>query len=248
MQKRDLHIHTDFSDGYNTPEECVLTAIEKGLETVGISDHSFIDDYTYEPYWLKKDAEDEYKKTVFELKDKYKSKIEVLCGIEQDFYSHHPAKGYDYIIGSVHFLKTADGFFAVDENLEDMKSHIKFFDNDIYNFTDLYFETLADVVEKTDCDIIGHFDLITKFNKGNVLFDEKNARYIEGYKKAADKLLKYKKPFEINTSAVYRGFKTEPYPSNAIINYLKEGGAKFILSSDAHRKENIAALFEKAEI
>ncbi|MBO4468248.1 MAG: histidinol-phosphatase [Clostridia bacterium] len=244
MQKKDLHIHTAFSDGSNTPEECVIAAIEKGLQTVGISDHSYIDDTTYEPYWLKKDAEQDYKRTVTALKEKYKDKIEVLLGIEQDYYSFAPASGYDYIIGSVHFLRTDDGFFAIDENLEDMRSHIEFFDNDIYNFVDLYYGTVADVVNKTNCDIIGHFDLITKFNGENLLFDEKNERYIAAYKKAANALIETGKPFEINTSALYRGLKKEPYPSYAVIDYLKSLGAKFILSSDAHKKENIARSFE----
>ena len=35
----DLHMHTVFSDGKNTPEEMVEEAIRRGLDTVGISDH-----------------------------------------------------------------------------------------------------------------------------------------------------------------------------------------------------------------
>ena len=245
MQKKDLHIHTVFSDGVDTPEECIIAAIEKGLQTVGLSDHSYIDDTTYEPYWLKKDAEEEYKRTVTALKEKYKDKIEVLLGIEQDYYSYTEAKGYDYIIGSVHFVKTEDGFFAIDENLEDMRSHLKYFDNDIYNFVEKYYETVADVVDKTNCDIIGHFDLITKFNGDDFLFDEKNERYIAAYQKAARRLIKTGKPFEINTSALYRGLKKDVYPSKDIVDYLRSLSAEFILSSDAHKKENIARLFDK---
>ena len=33
---RDLHMHTVFSDGKNTPEEMVQEAIRLGLDTVGI--------------------------------------------------------------------------------------------------------------------------------------------------------------------------------------------------------------------
>lgn len=35
----DLHIHTTFSDGTNTPEEIILLAKEKGLKAIAISDH-----------------------------------------------------------------------------------------------------------------------------------------------------------------------------------------------------------------
>ena len=40
---KDLHMHTVFSDGKNTPEEMVQEAIRRGLDTVGISDHSHLD-------------------------------------------------------------------------------------------------------------------------------------------------------------------------------------------------------------
>ncbi len=38
--KGDLHTHTDFSDGINTFDEMVLTAIKKGYKYYGVSDHS----------------------------------------------------------------------------------------------------------------------------------------------------------------------------------------------------------------
>ena len=31
---------------------------------------------------------------------------------------------------------------------------------------ELYFETVGGIVSATDCDMIGHFDLITKFTEG----------------------------------------------------------------------------------
>ena len=37
----DLHTHTTFSDGRNSPEEMVLSAIGMGMSTLGISDHSY---------------------------------------------------------------------------------------------------------------------------------------------------------------------------------------------------------------
>ena len=33
---KDLHVHTTFSDGKNTPEEMILAALDKGLETIGV--------------------------------------------------------------------------------------------------------------------------------------------------------------------------------------------------------------------
>ena len=45
-----------------------------------------------------------------------------------------------------------------------------------------------------------------------------------------------------------RGYRTDAYPSREIRDYLRERGARLILSSDAHRKEHIAYSFEKYEV
>ena len=43
MRYSDLHTHTVFSDGICTMEEMVRAAAEKGLISIGISDHSYTD-------------------------------------------------------------------------------------------------------------------------------------------------------------------------------------------------------------
>ena len=40
MQLFDLHTHTTYSDGRDTPEEMIKEALERGLMCFGISDHS----------------------------------------------------------------------------------------------------------------------------------------------------------------------------------------------------------------
>ena len=44
---------------------------------------------------------------------------------------------------------------------------------------------------------------------------------------------------------IARNYKTAPYPSFAIMQYIKQKGGKFILTSDAHTTEKIAFEFEK---
>lgn len=245
MCRKDYHIHTAFSDGEDAPEQIVLAAIEKGMTEIGFSDHSYISYPSDIVYWLKKETEPAYKAEIARLKEKYKEKIKILCGIEQDYYSDHAACGYDYIIGSVHFLK-ADGFLiAVDHDKEYLSKNLKHFGGDIYSFAEEYYKLLRNVVAETKCDIIGHFDLVSKYNEQSFIFDENHPRYIKAWKTAADTLLKTGKPFEINFGAVAKGLKTHPYPSREIISYLKERGGKFILSSDAHKKENLCYNFDK---
>lgn len=240
----DLHTHTTYSDGKNTPEEMVLSAIDKGLKIIGISDHSYTE--TDAEYCMASAKTANYINEITALKEKYRDKIEVLCGIEQDYYSDILPYKFDYMIGSVHLVEKNGEMISVDFSAEYLKEKIeKHFNNDFYSFAECYFDTVGKVIEKTKADIIGHFDLISKFCEKENLFDQNNPRYISAWKKAVDKLLPYNVPFEINTGAISRGYRTSPYPSQPIYNYIKENGGKFILSSDSHSAENITFLFDK---
>ena len=123
----------------------------------------------------------------------------------------------------------------------------KYFNDDYYALCEEYYSLVSDVVNKTSCSIIGHFDLVTKFNEIYHLWDEKDPRYIASWKKAVDALIPYHIPFEINLGGITRGKKTTPYPSFEIIEYIKSKGGTFILSSDSHNKENILKDFSKYE-
>ena len=238
---RDLHMHTSFSDGKNTPEEMVLCGIDLGMSEIGISDHSYL---SFDSgYTMQEGKIEAYKKEVLRLKELYKDKITVRLGIEQDYYSDFPAEGYEYVIGSVHYVKNNERLFAVDDTPEIFESAIESFNGDVYALCENYFETVADVVQRTGCDIIGHFDLVSKFNEHYGFFDEKNPRYIKAWQKAADELLKSGRPFEINTGAISRGYRTDAYPSKPIRQYIKAMGGQFILSSDSHKKETIMYAF-----
>lgn len=242
--KTDFHVHSCFSDGKNTPEEIILSAIDKKIDVLGFSDHS----YTWFDADVCKNMENpsNYVKQIRLLAQKYKDKITVLCGIEQDYYSLPPAEDYDYIIGSEHYIKMEDEYFAVDYKPEIIKKMAdKYFGGDVMCVCEKYFEQVGEIKEKTGADIIGHFDIISKHNEGDRLFDSKNPRYVAAWKKAADKLLKQNVIFEINTGAISRGYRNTPYPSNEIMEYLSKNGAKFILSSDSHNKDTLAFKFDE---
>ncbi|MBR2590389.1 MAG: histidinol-phosphatase [Clostridia bacterium] len=242
----EYHMHTVYSDGVNTAEEMVQKCIALGYQSVGISDHS----YTFfdETYCIKKESISCYIAEIKALKQKYASQIKLLCGIEHDMYSEPPAEPFDYIIGSMHYLKCDKGYFPVDESeavFEDVAE--RFFGGDYLALAEAYFRQIEKLVEKTNCDIIGHFDLVTRFNINNRYFDETSPRYVAAYRRAADALLKYHKPFEINVRLMYKGLKTQPYPSFAIGDYIAANGGTFVLSSDAHRVEEIGAVFAQVE-
>ena len=238
---RDLHMHTVFSDGKNTPEEMVLEAIRLGLDTVGISDHSH-----GEPCGMTQEAIGPYHAEIARLKEKYAGTIRVLCGLERDILSDDYTE-YDYTIGSVHWLTMPDGHHVpVDWTAEKLRAGAEtYFGGDMVALAEAYYATVARVAEVTKCDIIGHFDLVTKFIEQDPSFDVNDPRYVRAWQQAADTLLRTGKPFEINTGAMSRGYRTEPYPAKEIRDYIRAHGGKLILSSDSHKKETIAYQFEE---
>ncbi|MBP5314177.1 MAG: histidinol-phosphatase [Eggerthellaceae bacterium] len=242
----DLHVHSNFSDGVDCPEDIVMSAISRGMKVLGFSDHS----YTAfdEIPCIQKDKIKAYKQEINRLKAKYADTIEIRCGIEQDYCSVEPTDDYDYVIGSVHYLYKDGKYLCIDDTSEEFKRITEeHFGGDVYALTEAYWTCVADVVEKTNADIIGHFDLISKFNENKEFFDEHDKRYVRAWQKAADALLKYDIPFEINTGAISRRYKTQPYPSLEMIDYIKSKGGRFVLSGDSHQKEMLCYKFDEYE-
>jgi len=240
----DLHMHTTFCDGANTPREMAEAAAALGLEKIGFSGHS----YTFfdERYCMSRAGTERYRAAVAALKEAYRGRMEVLLGVEQEYWSAAPTEGYDYVIGSVHFLRFGDVYEPLDDDEQTLRRiAAERFGGDWYALAEAYFALAGDVVRRTGADIIGHFDLITKYNEGGKLFDESHPRYVAAWRRAVDALLPYGRPFEINTGAMARCCRTEPYPAKPIRDYIRAHGGRFILSSDSHSTETLCYRFEE---
>ncbi len=232
----NYHTHTTYCDGKSTAEEMVQKAIELGFSELGFSSHSYTE-FDLEPCMTREGTE-EYKKEINALKDKYKNKIKILLGIEYDYQSDEPIDDYDYVLGSVHYICKNGEYCCIDYSREKQLETVeKYYGGDFYAYIEDYYKTVADLYNKTKCDIIGHFDLIVKYNSDGSLFDTNHPRYIAAWKKAADAIIKTPAVVEINTGGIARGHVNKPYPSIEIINYFKENGKKLIFSSDCHNKE-----------
>lgn len=243
MAFRDYHVHTIFSDGKDTPEAVAAAAYQRGFAALGFSDHSHTD---HDPsYCMRREQYPEYRARIAALKVTYAGKMDIFCGVEQDGFSAEPTDGFDYVVGSLHYMKIAGEFVEVDGSAEILKAAAeKYFGGDILSVAECYYETLTERILPMQPDIIGHFDLISKFNEGNALFPESDGRYRNAWKKAADALLTLGVPFEVNTGAISRGYRTEPYPSPEIMTYLAEKGGTFLLSSDSHSADTLGYAFE----
>lgn len=246
MIKRDLHVHTDFCDGKASPEQTVRAAIKLNMDTLGLVTHS----YTFfdESYCIKKERQAEFIAEVNRLKEKYKDRINILCGVEQDYYSDAPTSGFDYVIGSVHYHKKNGEFFPVDYKKDLLISSIeRLYGGDFYEFIGEFFSVAKDVVNKTRADIIGHLDIVRKFNGDGSLFDETDPRYKIAVADAVKALIPYGKPFELNTGGIARGYLCTPYPAPETARLIKSLGGKLTLSSDAHDAEHLLFGFREWE-
>ncbi len=240
----DFHIHTNFCDGKDSPEDVVKTAVDMGLKKIGFSSHSYtsFDD----GYCMNEKDTENYLKEINRLKLKYQDKIEIYCGIERDYYSDVDTSEFDYVIGSVHYVKHGEKYLSVDLSKDDFVNNAKeYYNGDYFDFARDYFDILSNVYSKTKCNVIGHFDIITKFNEDNSLFDENDERYKKLALSCVDKLINNNVIFEVNTGAMSRGYKTTPYPAEFILKHIAQKGGKICLSSDTHSKDNLCYKFEE---
>ncbi|MBE6569058.1 MAG: histidinol-phosphatase HisJ family protein [Ruminococcaceae bacterium] len=240
MRFSNFHTHSVFSDGINTMEEMVLAAIEKNFSAIGFSDHSTM---TFNhSYCMKPDALHDYMRTIRELKDKYSEQIQVFAGLELDYCSVRPDADFDYIIGSVHCIPTPYGdHTSVDSSAPLQRAIVKkWFDGDMNWYAQVYYKTVMEMAKRFKPDIVGHFDVVCKFQ------ELENPVY-NGYAlEAAAAVLEHCSLFEINTGAIARGYKSVAYPSPFLMRYLTDHGAKFILSSDCHNALYLDCWFAEA--
>ena len=235
MSFSNYHTHTLFCDGKNTPEELVKKAIELGMAELGFSAHSD----------LCPDL-DGYRKAVRHLAEKYRDKISIKLGIEYDYYFDVDTEPYDYVIGGVHYLERNGEIFPLDQSKDDfLPLADKYYGGDFYALCEHYFETLTKVYDKTGCDILAHFDLVTKYNEGNTLFDPSHPRYIRAAEAALDVLTKKPVIFEINTGVIARGHRNDAYPALNLLDIILKSGCDTILSSDCHDADYLTASFDR---
>lgn len=245
--KQNLHIHTTYADGKDTPEEIIVEAIDKGFDSIGFSEHTYMAFSDY-PYQMTVAEMAEYRDEVRALAEKYRDRIKVFCGLEFEYFSEVPTEDFDYLIGSVHYLDFDGRILGFDRNLEATLEYINLnFGGDGMAFAKKYYETLATLSERGKFDIIGHFDLITKNNEQGRFIDTSAKEYLDlGYE--AIHALRGKIPlFEVNTGAISRGYRTSPYPQLEFLRELQKCGFGAVISSDCHNKKFLDCHYAEAE-
>ncbi len=242
---QNLHMHSVYDDGIDKLEDTVITAIEKGFDSIGFSEHSHTP-YSL-GYCMSLRGTKEFKKEVLQLKEKYKDKIEIFCGLEFDMYSDDDVSECDYLMGALHYLRIDGEYVAFDRGQNEVQNVIdQYFGGDGMAYAKEYYKQLAKLPEYGDFDIIAHFDIITKHADNVEFFDQSSPEYIIATLEALS-TLKGKIPyFEVNTGAMARGYRKSPYPAEFLLREMKKMGFGAIITSDCHDRKLMDYAFEDA--
>ncbi|MCL2084556.1 MAG: histidinol-phosphatase [Oscillospiraceae bacterium] len=242
----NLHTHTIFSDGKDTPEKMVEVALARGFWALGFSDHAFSPNYAEGS--MPPERFEAYKDEIRRLKLKYFGRIRIYLGIENESLYPFPSDGLDYVIGSVHDVPIEGGVNAcVDATKLAFHEGADYLGGDTLKLVELYYQTLANMIRTQRPDIVGHFDLPTKLNEKNDLFDMRSKRYQKAVMPALDALAAEGLILEINTGAMGRGLRSDPYPAPWILRECLKRGVRVTVSSDAHSADMLDFEFDEME-
>lgn len=239
----NLHTHTTLCDGNNTPEEVVLAAIDAGFTAIGFSGHG------YTPYDLSyciRDT-DAYIATIKALRQKYAGQIEIYLGIEEDAFAPVDRSQFDYIIGSAHYFLCDGTYYPIDSDYDCFSTCLQVFDFDVLRLAETYYDTFCRYIQSRKPDIVGHFDLITKFDEVEQSRFLHNNAYFDIADRYMRQALQNDVIFEVNTGAISRGYRTAPYPHERLLHTILKQGGKITLSSDSHAADTLACHFTETK-
>lgn len=235
----DLHTH-HFRCGHadGSIRDYIEAGISAGLDVIGISDHTPYfgspSEQAFPRIAMAKSELVHYVEEVLALQKEYEGRIDVLLGIESDYFPEHAelyrktlaAYPFDYVIGSVH---------SVDGNSIFNKSRWKGLGpKQRLAVKAEYYRLIAESARSGMFQILGHIDAM----KGNYpQFSEISApREID---EALSVISECGLAIEINTSGGTKlcgGW----YPSDEILERALHFGVEVSFGSDAHKPSRVA--------
>jgi histidinol-phosphatase (PHP family) len=251
----DYHVHLRPDDQDTTAAQYFTaanaeryreTASERGIAELGVAEHvhrfvQALDVWTH-PWWQHwaRDDIDEYCSFVREQTD-------LRLGLEADFVPGREdrmanlldGRDWDYVVGSVHFLR--------DEAI-DLRGVVGWEHTDIWRSNDpdkvwaRYFETLGEAARSGMFDILAHPDLVKVWGKGAPRPDGDLRRF---YERALEGIAESDVAIEVSTAGLRKPVG-EIYPDAVFLELCLEVGRPVALSSDAHLPEQLGYEYERA--
>ncbi|MCL6459723.1 MAG: histidinol-phosphatase [Gorillibacterium sp.] len=242
----DMHTH-NARCGHATGciRDYIEAAIVGGLSVIGISDHApYFAQQAEQPapaIAMAKSQFTGYISEVLELRAEYKDQIEVLLGVESDFYPKHAdvyraifdQYPFDYIIGSVH--QTRDGLSVFNKN---RWNNLNKFQQ--VQVKDDYYRLIAESAQSGMFQILGHIDAMKGY------YPEFSAIPSKALDEALRIIGEVGVAIEVNTSG-----KTKDvggwYPSDEILERAHYHGVSITFGSDAHVSSRVGDDFHLVE-
>lgn len=240
-----------YCDHASSPLPAMLeAAVERGFAAYGITEHApriearFLYPEEVEMGWdaakLKADFE-QYAEDSRRLVEQFAGRLEVLRGFEAEvvpadryvelMQGLREQHGFDYIIGSVHFVDEFlfDGGPAAFDEAVTMHGGIE-------PLAVRYYETLCGMVESLRPEVVGHFDLIRKFRTDITLFSTPPIR--EAARRALEAVKDCGGILDVNTKAFRYGHKV-PYPEPWVVEQASAMGIPFCFGDDSHSVDDV---------
>ena len=249
----DYHVHTEFSDDSVYPmEDVVKDAIRMGLDEICFTDHV---DYGVKVDWDSgkeieyRDGEPianvdypRYVERIRRMQEQYGDQIKIRMGMEfgmqmhtipryESLYNRYP---FDFIILSVHQVEDKE-FWTQDFQRGRTQQE----------YNERYYQELLDLVNHyQNYSVIGHLDLIVRYDEAGIYPFENVKPYVE---KILKKVIGDGKGIEVNTSSHRYGL-SDMTPSKEILQLYQELGGRIItLGSDSHKPEHLGAYMEETK-
>jgi histidinol-phosphatase (PHP family) len=246
----DYHVHLR-PDAPGTPPERHFTtenaeryrvaASEQGITELGVSEHIYrftvALDLWQHPFWRPwaVDDIDEYCDFVREQTDlRLGIEVDFLPGREDRIASMLEQREWDYVVGSIHFLR--------DFSLDTEEYSIWGSGESAERVWRRYFETLAESARSGLYDIIGHPDLVKVWGDRAPRPDGDLQRY---YEPAVEAFAEAGVAVEVSTAGLRKPVE-EIYPSRPYLEMLVDAGCPIALSSDAHTPGQLGFRYDQA--
>jgi histidinol-phosphatase (PHP family) len=246
----DYHLHLR-PDGHDARPDQYFTAgnVERyraaadsrGIAELGVSEHVYrfeqVLDVWQHPFWVSyaRDDLDAYCAFVREQTDlRLGIEADFVAGAEDRMATLLQARDFDYVIGSVHFIR--DGAVDMDDySVWDSGRSVE-------QIWRRYFQTIAEAARSGLFDVLAHPDLVKVWGTQRPRPEGDLRRF---YELAIDGIAESGIAVELSTAGL-RKHVHELYPAPAFLEMCVEAGAPVALSSDAHAPEDVGADYDQA--
>lgn len=235
MTKVNYHMHTTrCKHAYGSDEDFVKEAIKNGYTSIGFSDHCVWKYKSICQSRIRMELSEfqDYKKSILALKEKYKNEIEILFGMEVEYFPEYMdwmknllvQENLDYVIFGNHFYQSEEtGIYYGHCNSR---------------FVDSYFEQCIEGMKTGIYSYLAHPELIMR-NKYLTWDDQIESQF----RKVCLVAKELNIPLEYNVLGLQYNLQNqcECYPHHNFWKLAKEVGNKVIIGMDAHQPNDLSS-------